>query len=84
MGERASAAPRCVWKLVPLVDLTGIDSALPRHNRRTALNLRPGSIRQIQAHHLSLVGTAAPTSAGEHPRPFQLALCRECLAVFIE
>jgi hypothetical protein len=46
-----------VWKLVPLVDPTGIDSALPPDNRRRALNLRPGSIWQIQAHHLSLVGT---------------------------
>jgi hypothetical protein len=44
----------------------------------------PGPICEYSGVLLSPVGAKAPTGVGEFPRLFQLALCRERLAVFIE
>ena len=62
----------------------GTDSALLRSDRRTLPNLAPGVNPENSRVRSSLVGDEAPTGVGEYPRPFQLALCRGRLAVFIE
>jgi hypothetical protein len=63
--------------------MIGMNSALPRHERRRCQPGRRTSILRVQAL-FSLVGDQAPTSVGEGPRLLQLALCRKRLVMFIE